>query len=272
MRVLPPSWHKKGKSEVDKGTYIYALVDAATDVVRYIGKTIYDINARKAAHIATAKRSNDHSYNTHKARWIRRVLDDGCEIAARVLEIVPAGEDWAARERWWVSFTKELGVALTNGTEGGEGTRLFGTHNPFYGRKHTEETIEKLRLAATGKPSGFCGRTHTPEAIEQNRQAHLGIGWTPEMREFFSTIFTGEGNPFYGKRHTDETKAQVSRNRRGKGMGEDNGAVKLTEPQVLEIRKLYASGKWTQTRLAERYSVTQTTVSRIVLRQTWRHV
>lgn len=53
--------------------------------------------------------------------------------------------------------------------------------------------------------------------------------------------------------------------------GEKNPHARLTEEQVVEIRNLYSEG-WTQVRLAERFGVAQTSVSRIVLRESWAHV
>jgi hypothetical protein len=44
---------------------------------------------------------------------------------------------------------------------------------------------------------------------------------------------------------------------------------KLTEPEVRQIRLLYAQGHISQQALAERFGVTPTNISRIVLRKTW---
>ena len=35
-------------------------------------------------------------------------------------------------------------------------------------------------------------------------------------------MFSGEGNPFYGKRHTEETKQLISKHRKGKRAGEEH--------------------------------------------------
>lgn len=49
-------------------------------------------------------------------------------------------------------------------------------------------------------------------------------------------------------------------------------AAKLTESDVREIRRLYASGGHTGLQLGERFGVSLSTVSRIVLRKNWAHV
>jgi group I intron endonuclease len=61
-----------------------------------------------------------------------------------------------------------------------------GENNGMYGKKHSEETIQKLREASTGKhPS--------EETLDKMRESHLG-----------------EKNSMYGKHHTEETKVKIS--------------------------------------------------------------
>jgi hypothetical protein len=54
--------------------------------------------------------------------------------------------------------------------------------------------------------------------------------------------------------------------------GERHGNSRLTEGNVREIRKLYATRTVTQTALAWRFGVTQVQVSSIVRRESWSHV
>jgi DNA-binding transcriptional regulator LsrR (DeoR family) len=48
--------------------------------------------------------------------------------------------------------------------------------------------------------------------------------------------------------------------------------AKLTEDDVLEIRRLYAVGDCTQGELAERFDVAQATIHRVVRRRNWRNI
>ena len=50
------------------------------------------------------------------------------------------------------------------------------------------------------------------------------------------------------------------------------GSCKFTEEQVLEIRKLYASGKHTQRALGRMYCVSGVNINAIVRRRTWKHL
>jgi len=54
--------------------------------------------------------------------------------------------------------------------------------------------------------------------------------------------------------------------------GMDSKRAKLTDDEIREIRDLYASGRLTQTRLAERFNTSQSNISVIVLRQHWAHL
>lgn len=54
--------------------------------------------------------------------------------------------------------------------------------------------------------------------------------------------------------------------------GTRNGRAKLTEEQVREIRRLYAAGGISQSKLGKRYGVGQDIISGIVRRATWKCV
>ncbi len=54
--------------------------------------------------------------------------------------------------------------------------------------------------------------------------------------------------------------------------GEEHHLVKLTDLDVVEIRRLYESGELNQMKLAEKYNVRQPTISRIIHRKRWKHI
>lgn len=68
----------------------------------------------------------------------------------------------------------------------------------------------------------------------------------------------------------DNTKDKLAQGRQPRGS--DAGPSKLTELQVIEIRELYALGKYTQECIAKMFGVRQMAVSDIVLRKSWKHV
>lgn len=55
----------------------------------------------------------------------------------------------------------------------------------------------------------------------------------------------GEGNPFFGKKHTEETKKKLSDTRKGKGMGDDNAMSnpKWRKKASTNLKKKWDSGE-----------------------------
>lgn len=68
----------------------------------------------------------------------------------------------------------------------------------------------------------------------------------------------------------DNMADKVARDRQSRG--ETHGIAKLSEMQVVEMRRLYANGSWSQRRLAIRFGITQPNVQSIVNRNTWTHI
>lgn len=54
--------------------------------------------------------------------------------------------------------------------------------------------------------------------------------------------------------------------------GEKQHMSKLTDMKVINIRKLYNTGEFTQNNLAKKYKVHQTNIHYIVSRKKWRHI
>jgi hypothetical protein len=55
-------------------------------------------------------------------------------------------------------------------------------------------------------------------------------------------------------------------------LGEDHPNARLTSKQVLQIRELYATGKFLQKDLAVRFDISRPALRRIVRKLTWRHL
>ena len=54
--------------------------------------------------------------------------------------------------------------------------------------------------------------------------------------------------------------------------GENHPHTPLTDRQVMEMRKLYSAGGTSQSELAERFGIAQTTVHKIVIGEVWKHL
>jgi DNA-binding MarR family transcriptional regulator len=60
---------------------------------------------------------------------------------------------------------------------------------------------------------------------------------------------------------------------KGRGQkGEKQGASKLTETQVREIRTLYANGGISQRELGVKYGVSQPAIGKLITGENWSHI
>lgn len=70
--------------------------------------------------------------------------------------------------------------------------------------------------------------------------------------------------------HQDNMRDMASKGRGNVLYGEDNNNSKLTEKQVLEIRKKYKPYKYTMLQLAKEYNVKTVTIQSIIYKRNWR--
>jgi len=79
-------------------------------------------------------------------------------------------------------------------------------------------------------------------------------------------------NPSHLFLGTAKDNSQDMVNKGRSASGENQGAAKLTEIKVSEIRKLYATGKYTQRQLAAQFAVDQKAIWSILTGKTWKQV
>jgi hypothetical protein len=139
-------------------------------------------------------------------------------------------EEAAKKEIELIAFLKEEGARLTNLTVGGDGTTGYkwslaqrakksGKNHPQFGKPQSAESNAKRSSTLAGvwetTPHPHLGRVE-PAGKKELRLNKVRASWTPEKRKRASTMFTGAGNPFAGKNHTDETRRHLSDVRKGK--------------------------------------------------------
>lgn len=119
---------------IGDATRIYALCEFPSMVPRYVGKTVRPLFRRMASHMQVANRNP----RLPVARWLAKAKREGRQVCIKWLETVPPGDDWQARERFWIAKHRTDGAALLNLTEGGEG---------LAGHRFTE--VHRQRIAAS---------------------------------------------------------------------------------------------------------------------------
>lgn len=148
---------------------IYGLTDPRTGHLRYVGRST-----------SGSRRPFQHgqpyylrSVRSHTSSWCQNLAAAGLRPGVVIIEDSP--EDLFDAEQFWIAYFRLLGCDLTNHTEGGDG---------MVGFRHSETT--KARIAATKKGrtatpeerernrTAQLGRKHSPETIAKIRAAMAG--------------------------------------------------------------------------------------------------
>lgn len=204
---------------------IYSI-NNITNTKRYIGKSQFFIT-RMNDHLRHLRKNNH--VNKHLQRAWNKYSESNFTI--EILEFVKDKEKLNEREIYWIQYhdssNPKSGYNKTIGGDGGnsnEETRkkisekVKGVNHPFYGKKghlaahygkqHTDEAREKIRI-------GNLGKTISRETRKKIGDALKGRKLTEETKMKISLALTGENNPFYGKKHTEESKLKMSKSHEG---------------------------------------------------------
>lgn len=103
---------------------------------------------------------------------------------------------------------------------GGKGAGVGESH-PNFNMIVSEETRLKLSKSLKGKPKPESQRI---KLSQYHTGRHLKEETKEKLRVHFSQRYKGEGNPFYGRKHTDETKERLRQLNLGKKQSEETKA------------------------------------------------
>lgn len=130
-------WVEIGRKPPKGWTAIYCFAEHDGEV-RYVGKTSNYMIDRRKQHLLPSNLKKRRPINF----WLKK-RRGGVGFVTRLIEHVRPGEDWAARERYWIARYRADGHRLLNMTDGGEGTP---------GCEFSAERRKKMSAAAkTGK-------------------------------------------------------------------------------------------------------------------------
>jgi hypothetical protein len=117
------------------------------------------------------------------------------------------------------------------------------------------------------------------KVITAHRIAHtLVYGTIPQGEGYCGTVIRHSCdnrvccNPFHLSPGSQRDNMQDAVTRGRTARGEKQPLSKLTEAQVLEIRKSYSAGGVTQSQLAQKYGVIQQAIQLVVTRKRWKHI
>ncbi len=245
----------------------------------YIGKA-KDTEARWKKHLSVA-----YGKRTKEKRYLHRaIFKYGSEnFSFSVIEEHGNEEDCNEAEIFFIEYFLFLGARLYNLTKGGEGvsgrvvtkeTREKISKSRI-GLKHTDETKEKLRIINTGKKL-------SPERIEKTASKLRGRKQPEELKMRWRKPKSEEGRRNMSAAQKEkwqdvEFKASMKGKFKRKTIpaGQNNPSAKLTEEQVIEIRRLYNEDHISSYKIWKMYNhlnISYTTIKQIIKRETWKHI
>lgn len=106
----------------------------------------------------------------------------------------------------------------------------------------------------------FC--CHTCDNRACVRPSHIFLGnQSDNMRDAAAKGRCQNGDAHYMRRHPEL-----------RTRGERKGISKLKDADIVEIRRLYATGEWFQKEIAAKFGVTQATIWAVLSGKTWTHI
>lgn len=191
---------------------IYCIKSTVDDRL-YIGSTVQGFVNRIERHkIDLVKNRHD---NIYLQNFVNKHGTD--KLKFEILEIVEDKESLLEREQFWIDWYWDTGLLFNIARD---------AKAPMFGRKHTEEELEKMReakighkhseetkrkigLALKGKTNA-AGHTTSEETKKKISQANKGRKLSEEskakMRGFKNRL---------GKKHTEEAKEKMSLAKKG---------------------------------------------------------
>lgn len=206
--------------------YIYKITNKVNGKI-YIGQTMQSVEKRFKEHINAAKTK----YSGNRYALQHAILKYGED--AFTIEVLGEYPEELLDEME-IMFIQEFNSLKPNGyniTLGGCGTR---------GYKHTDET-KRLLTQNLHKRWDTMTPEEYEDACRKRSEALKGIPKSDEHKRKLSELAkqrTGEKNPFYGKKHTEETKRKIAEKAKGRdnGMGQPIKCVKdgveMTFPSI----------------------------------------
>jgi hypothetical protein len=134
------------------------------------------------------------------------------EHPERIIEYCETKEELKIKEIYWIEYynTRENGYNICKG--GGDFPILCGEKNGFFNKKHSEESINKMKKAREGKEPWNKGKKGLQQATTKQKkiasEKHSGEGnWNFGRK--------GELSPSFGLKRTHNTKEKLSISKKG---------------------------------------------------------
>lgn len=204
--------------------YIYTLNHPITGEIKYLGKTTQKLIDRLNNHVNHVNLKTErggYRDKTYRANWIRKLINEGLKPTIKYFCECDNEDEQNDFEKFWIAKFREIGVNLTNSTDGGEGTlgykhsdetkrrmseSMKGDKNHFRGKKLTDDHKQKISEAQKGENNHFFGKPTKSFCFGDDNIAKI-----PEIRKKISDSKKGDNNPMKNPevaKKMSETKKQ----------------------------------------------------------------
>lgn len=189
----------------------------------YCGKTVTSPDHRLSAHRYEARKHPNTPHST-------RMAECGEHLHMRIIEVVPAENDWCARERFWIAAIRRLYPGGTNILAGGQGAPGWIPSAEFREKARIARCERNRSPEQRAKTSAALkGRKASPETCARISDAKRGLKHSPESNAKRSATQSGrtrslEANAktaagLRGRKRSPEECANISAGKRGKRRG-----------------------------------------------------
>lgn len=214
----------------EKQWKIYCLKDPEDNSIRYIGITKRGLEKRYKEHM-----SHINECSPHKRRWIDKLIRNKLMPKIEIIEENLSEDEAKEGEMKYIAFYRNIiGKKLLNITNGGDAVMA--------GRKHSKETIDRMKEDRIKEGNSFFGKKHSYESRKKMSDSLMGrTSWSK------------------GKKFTEEHRRNMSLANIGRRV-HNTGKTRFP---VERIRVLYTNGM-SQVEIAKLFSTNQGTISDIV--------
>jgi len=273
---------------MDKIKAVYQIRNKINNKV-YVGSSS-NVKHRWHVHLYRLKQGKHHSEHLQNA-WHKYGEEN---FVFEILEVVENTQELITKEQKWIDNTKcfdnengyntciiagsRAGVPVSENTKSKISLATAKDKHPFWGRTLTPQHKQRISESNKGKVAWNKGIPATEEEKQRMKEIRAKQINKPRSEETKNKISNTLMNHFV----SDETKQKISESHTGKKLstetkkklsiankGENAASAKLTAQQVEQIREMCYSKKYTQTQIAEMYSISQSTVSAIKHNKLW---
>jgi group I intron endonuclease len=222
---------------------IYKAINLINNKI-YIGQTIISLSERKGDH---RRKSLIHSSTTYFHNAIRKYGFNNFSWV--IIDIADNINKLNTKEEFWIKYynstDKKYGYNLSSG--------------------------------------GLNKKTNLSTKIKIS-QIQKGIKRSKEFKEKISLVTKGSKNPFYGKKHSEETRKKISETKKNQKLkatkehiekcimrGERNGRTTITTQQAIKI-KIMIKDNIPNKNIMEKFNISKNCFQAIKHNHTWKHI